>query len=174
MKIRLWNSRHNDFTWVDVLMRVAFVYGFCENLIVDFEEKSAREFVQWKIAELKDSDWEVLTFYLGLFLLLLVCLDCFLLFLRVLFNQVQKAEVVKEVRSYRRAQVNNEVIFQLWSWHKFELFLNQKLTKVLEVSGKHLLCYFKLVLSYNTLVTVIKHAEFLLDIFDIRQVYLLL
>lgn len=46
MKIRLWNSRHNDFTWVDVLMRVAFVYGFCENLIVDFEEKSAREFVQ--------------------------------------------------------------------------------------------------------------------------------
>lgn len=115
-----------------------------------------------------------MTFYLGLFLLLLVCLDCFLLFLRVLFNQVQKAEVVKEVRSYRRAQVNNEVIFQLWSWHKFELFLNQKLTKVLEVSGKHLLCYFKLVLSYNTLVTVIKHAEFLLDIFDIRQVYLLL
>lgn len=46
MKIRLWSSRYNDFTWVDVFMGVAFVYGLCEDLVVDFEEESTRKFIQ--------------------------------------------------------------------------------------------------------------------------------
>ena len=54
LKFRLRNSWHNDFAWIDVLVRVAFVNGLCKDLIVDFEEESTREFVQGEIAKLLD------------------------------------------------------------------------------------------------------------------------